>query len=207
MHQHAFAQLAGRASFNMPIIRGGIFLCLLFTLASLSACQGPVVTQSISTAPHALPPAQQYHLVMADYPKANVMRMAQEKVIANLATKNWNNSENSQYLLYVMLSVHPYQFNLSSLIEKEDGEEDEIIIPRPKDNCAIKCCAKKIHRLQIRMLDREGNMLFNAIANETHCHENIENNIDVLVTQALRDFGSDTPYDRKTHSAVRSRDK
>lgn len=50
-------------------------------------------------------------------------------------------------------------------------------------------------------------MLFNAIANETHCHENIENNIDVLVTQALRDFGSDTPYDRKTHSAVRSRDK
>lgn len=143
MHQHAFAQLAGRASFNMPIIRGGIFLCLLFTLASLSACQGPVVTQSISTAPHALPPAQQYHLVMADYPKANVMRMAQEKVIANLATKNWNNSENSQYLLYVMLSVHPYQFNLSSLIEKEDGEEDEIIIPRPKDNCAIKCCAKK----------------------------------------------------------------
>lgn len=151
--------------------------------ALLAGCAAPVVTRSDAAAAVPLPARASFALVSAPGEVAPVQHQANDMVAAALAQRGWTQAESGDYLLSVTLSDRPATSRLQA---GDDAGKPSAVIAPAADRKTAKGCAKRDHRLAIRLTDRTtGEDLYAGAGAEFHCKAGLDDSLPHLVAAAL----------------------
>lgn len=155
----------------------------LAAVALLAGCASPVVTRIDTAAPVPLPAQASFTLVEGPGDLAPVHRQANALVSGALSQRGWSAAETGDYLLSVMLSDRPAT---SQLQAGDDAGKPRAVIAPAADRKSAKGCAKRDHRLAIRLTDRTtGEDMYAGSGAEYHCKASLNDSLPHLVTAAL----------------------
>jgi hypothetical protein len=162
-------------------------LGLSAALLLLAGCASPVVTRIDAAVPAPLPARSSFAVVTppGDTPLAH--RQAIDMVSAALTQRGWTMAgsapEAGDHLLYITLSDRPATAALQA--GDDAGKASAVIGPAP-DRKTTKGCARRDHRLAIRLTDRvTGADVYSGSAAEYHCKAALDESLPHLVASAL----------------------
>lgn len=151
--------------------------------ALLAGCAAPVVTRIDAATPAPLPARSSFTLVSAPGELALAQGQANDMIAAGLTQRGWTQAEAGAYLLSVTLSDRPAASRLQA---GDDAGKPGAVIAPAADRKSVKGCAKRDHRLAIRLTERTtGEDLYSGSGAEYHCKAGLNDSLPHLVAAAL----------------------
>mgnify|MGYP005849832211 CR=1 FL=1 len=149
----------------------------------LAGCASPVVTRIDAAAAAPLPARASFTLVSVPGEPTLAQSQANDMIAAGLTQRGWTQTDTGDYLLSVTLSDRPATSQLQA--GDDAGKPREVIAPAA-DRKSAKGCAKRDHRLAVRLTSRvTGDEVYSGSGAEFHCKAALDDSLPHLVAAAL----------------------
>lgn len=152
-------------------------------LVLLAGCASPVVTRIDAAPSAAVPPRASFSLAVPPGDAAGIHQQATDMIVAALVQRGWTRADTGDYLLSVTLSDRPATAQLQA---GDDAGKPRTLIAPAVDRKTSRGCARRDHRLAIRLTRREtGEDVYSGSGAEYHCKAGLNDSLPYLVAAAL----------------------